>query len=84
MLLNGIIGRLIDTPSANARRIACPALVINGSSDSLVRPSVADSIGHHFDDMQAETLDTGHYPFWELPDEFNRLILGFGKKVGLI
>ena len=81
MLLNGIIGRLIDEPSPNARRIACPTLVINGSGDSLVRPSVVDSVGHHFDNIRAETLDTGHYPFLEMPDEFNRLIIGFAREL---
>ncbi|MFC1951343.1 alpha/beta fold hydrolase [Chloroflexota bacterium] len=79
MLLNGIIGRLIDAPSANARHIACPALVINGSNDSLVRPSVVESVAHCFNNMRVEVLDTGHFPFLELPDEFNSIVIDFAK-----
>ena len=80
---NGMIGLLMKTPIKNLKEITCPTLIIYGEYDFLVKPGVPQSVWDTIPNLYVKTLPTGHYPFLEIPDEYNSMIIDFLKKAQL-
>jgi pimeloyl-ACP methyl ester carboxylesterase len=62
-----------------AQEIGHPALVIAGEFDILTRPELSRHLAQRMKQARYASLPTGHMVFWEMPDEFNRLLRGFLK-----
>ncbi|MCX6013889.1 MAG: alpha/beta hydrolase, partial [Chloroflexi bacterium] len=81
---NGMIGLLMKTPINNLNKIICPTLIIYGKYDFLVKPNMPKSVSNTIPNLHVKTLPTGHYPFLEMPDEYNKIILNFLKEAKLL
>jgi pimeloyl-ACP methyl ester carboxylesterase len=62
-----------------AHEIRHPALVIAGEFDILTRPELSKRLAQRMKQARYASLPTGHMVFWEMPDEFNRLVREFVK-----
>ena len=66
--LEGLLPRIADVPT----------LLLWGGADRAVRPASAKQLGKHFRDCRIQIFDgVGHIPFEEVPEDFNRAVLGF-------
>ncbi len=55
-----------------------PALLLWGARDAAVDPASAEQLHRHWKNSAVLTMDrTGHMPYEEVPDEFNRIVLDF-------
>ncbi|MBD3306289.1 alpha/beta fold hydrolase [candidate division KSB3 bacterium] len=61
--------------------VACPTLIIAGQEDPLMERSEAAAITSGIADATLETLPTGHAAAIEMPEEFNRTVLDFLKRI---
>jgi pimeloyl-ACP methyl ester carboxylesterase len=57
--------------------LSVPVLVVHGRSDAIVLPSMAQHVIDICDTARPAWYDTGHFPFWERPDRFNRELEAF-------
>lgn len=62
-----------------AHEIRHPALVIAGEFDILTRPELSKRLAQRMKQARYASLPTGHMVFWEMPDEFNKLVREFVK-----
>ncbi|QEX24162.1 lipolytic protein [Hypericibacter adhaerens] len=60
-----------------AAEIRHPALVVAGEFDILTRPELSQHLAQRMKQARYASLPTAHMVFWEMPDEFNRLVRGF-------
>jgi pimeloyl-ACP methyl ester carboxylesterase len=60
-----------------AHEIRHPALVLAGEFDILTRPELSKRLAQRMKAARYAALPTGHMVFWEMPDEFNRLVREF-------
>jgi 3-oxoadipate enol-lactonase len=60
-----------------AHDIRHPALVLAGEFDILTRPGLSKRLAQRMRAARYAALPTGHMVFWEMPDEFNRLVREF-------
>jgi len=72
-----LVGELIHAPSKESRQVTCPALIVSGLNDVIVKPSAVEPVKKYFSNMQVKTIPAGHHSFIELPEEFNRIVLDF-------
>jgi pimeloyl-ACP methyl ester carboxylesterase len=69
---------LDDLESALTTIADIPTLLIWGNKDVAVDPGSAPILQRHFHNAQLVMLDgVGHMPYEEVPDDFNRAVLGF-------
>jgi 3-oxoadipate enol-lactonase len=55
--------------------VACPTLLISGREDPLFLPEQLSTLVPHFSDARIEIVeDSGHSPYFERPDVFNKLL----------
>lgn len=78
-----IVGELIHAPSGKLRQVTCPALIVSGINDVIVRPSAVEPVKKYFSNMHVKTIPAGHHSFIELPEEFNRIVLDFALSKGI-
>jgi pimeloyl-ACP methyl ester carboxylesterase len=58
--------------------LTVPVLVVHGRSDAIVLPSMAQHVLDSCDSARPAWYDdTGHFPFWEKQDRFNRDLRDF-------
>jgi|SRR5436190_9032820 len=61
--------------------ITLPTLVIAGDADLYAPPALMKRVADRIKSAQFVTIpDTGHSDWWEVPDVFNRTVLGFVRK----
>ena len=77
-----MVRELIYSPSKKSQQVHCPTLLLYGLNDPVVNPSAAEPVTKYFSDVQVKTIPTGHHSFWELPEEFNRIVLDFALNKG--
>lgn len=59
-----------------------PALLTHGTEDAVVLPQGSRNHADRIDDAELSTYpETGHSPFWEQPDRFNRELRAFAERV---
>lgn len=58
-------------------RVHQRTLVVAGELDILTRPEFSRRLANTLQNGEYTGLPTGHMPFWEMPDEFNRKVAGF-------
>jgi pimeloyl-ACP methyl ester carboxylesterase len=69
---------LAGARAAEARRISCPTLVVNGDEDPVAPPSVARLLGDQIEKAEVAILPRcGHWPTLEQPKEVNDLLKRF-------
>ncbi len=78
--LPAILPRLLaarrDADAAKALR--CPVLLVVGATDALFPPAVVHAAAPLFADARVEEIrGAGHSPYFEQPDAWNRVVLGF-------
>ncbi|MEM9624083.1 MAG: alpha/beta hydrolase [Pseudomonadota bacterium] len=57
------------------QQVQCPTLFISGAEDPLFSSELLASYVPHFPDARIEVIeDTGHSPYFERPDVFNKLL----------
>lgn len=72
-----MIGRPGDY-AAVLRRIAVPVLAVHGGQDAIVLPLMAQYTAETVSGAAVSLFaESGHAPFWEQPDRFNRELAGF-------
>jgi len=60
--------------------IDVPALIIHGEEDAVMLPTSARAYGNLIDDATVSMYpETGHSPFWESPERFNRELREFAR-----
>ena len=71
----------VVTP-AKLETIKVPTLLITGAADLVTPPSIMRMIARHIPDNElAIVAESGHSPYWEQPEFFNRTVLDFiGRK----
>ena len=58
--------------------IKVPTLLLTGDADLSSPPSLMRMLARHFADVELVVVpETGHSPYWERPDVFNRALLDF-------
>lgn len=68
----------ILVPPAALGRITAPVLMIAGERDPIWPPAALAGILPHFADGRMEIIpDAGHSPYFEQPEDFNRLVAEF-------
>lgn len=69
---------LAEARAADARRIACPTLLVNGDEDPVAPASVARMLGDQIERAEVTILPRcGHWPTLEQPKEVNDLLKRF-------
>jgi pimeloyl-ACP methyl ester carboxylesterase len=69
---------LAEARAADARRISCPTLIVNGDEDPVAPASVARSLGEQIERAEVTILPKcGHWPTMEQPKEVNDLLKRF-------
>jgi pimeloyl-ACP methyl ester carboxylesterase len=69
---------LRELESALPRIAHIPALLLWGSADVAVDPASAEPLRRQFTDCRMEVFEgVGHLPYEEVPEEFNRAVVGF-------
>jgi pimeloyl-ACP methyl ester carboxylesterase len=62
-------------------RVQSPVLLLTGEADLYAPPPLHNMIAPHLPRHELATLrEVGHAPYWEAPDEFNRLVLDFLRR----
>jgi pimeloyl-ACP methyl ester carboxylesterase len=60
------------------QRLKTPVLLLTGEADLYAPPPLQRMIAAHLPKHEMFTLrEVGHAPYWEIPAEFNRLVLNF-------
>jgi pimeloyl-ACP methyl ester carboxylesterase len=63
---------------AGLERITTPTLLLTGEADLWAPPPLHALVAKHLSDVRLETMRAvGHAPYWEAPEAFNRIVLGF-------
>jgi 2-succinyl-6-hydroxy-2,4-cyclohexadiene-1-carboxylate synthase len=62
-------------------QLKCPLLIIAGEQDAFMSLDVAESMKIAMPHAEIEYLPTGHAAALEMPDQFNRAVIGFLKKL---
>lgn len=75
-----MIGMLMYAPMRHLSGIKCPTMMITGEHDHLVGPHMAHAIKKALPSAEIQILASGHYPFLELPEQFNETVLRFLEK----
>jgi len=66
---------------AAMQRLRVPVLLLTGEADLYAPPPLQRMIAEHLPKHEMRTLrEVGHAPYWEVPAEFNRLVLGFLRR----
>ena len=66
---------------AKLEQLRVPALLLTGEADLYAPPPLQQLVATHLPDRELATLrEVGHAPYWEAPDEFNRLVLDFLRR----
>lgn len=69
---------LSQARAADARRISCPTLIVNGDEDQTAPPSMARALGDQIERAEVNILPRcGHWPTVEQPREANELLKRF-------
>ena len=69
---------LAKARAADARRISCPTLIVNGDDDQTAPASMARSLGDQIERAEVNILPRcGHWPTLEQPKEVNDLLKRF-------
>ncbi|EGN98424.1 hypothetical protein SERLA73DRAFT_169392 [Serpula lacrymans var. lacrymans S7.3] len=64
-----------------AGREGLPMLLINGKDDMLLKSQPLSKLFEKWKNMEVVNMDTGHMPWWEAPQAFNDVVLGWIAKV---
>ncbi|KAK1827113.1 hypothetical protein QBC39DRAFT_428564 [Podospora conica] len=62
-------------------RIKAPAMLISAKRDPFLPPRMSANMDRWFDDLAKHEVDTSHWALWEAPEEVNRYIGEFLKRV---
>jgi pimeloyl-ACP methyl ester carboxylesterase len=66
---------------AAMERLQVPVLLLTGEADLYAPPPLQRMIAAHLPKHEMSTLrEVGHAPYWEIPAEFNRLVLDFLRR----
>ncbi|MEQ9489793.1 MAG: alpha/beta hydrolase [Alphaproteobacteria bacterium] len=57
--------------------IAQETLILIGAYDILIRPDLSHALADQLPRVRVETMQTGHMPYWEQPDEFAAIVRDF-------
>jgi pimeloyl-ACP methyl ester carboxylesterase len=72
-----------DLTWANIGRIATPTLMFTGDADMYMPPPQMRLYAAHMRDCETAVIaEAGHSAYWEQPEAFNRLVLGFVRRHG--
>jgi len=72
----------IDETIAALRKVRVPTLITHGAFDTIVLPSAAEFAAELVDGSQLSIYpDSGHSPFWEDPQRFNREFGAFARQI---
>ena len=75
MLLGSMFGPDNQIPPSDLTAIKTPVLILGGSKDRLVTPETTTAIAGFFPEAKLHIFDgSGHSPYFEMPDAFNRLV----------
>jgi pimeloyl-ACP methyl ester carboxylesterase len=80
---NGIIRQPLGVMVnwAAMERLQVPVLLMTGEADLYAPPPLQRMIAAHLPKHEMLTLrEVGHAPYWEVPTEFNRLVLNFLRR----
>jgi pimeloyl-ACP methyl ester carboxylesterase len=67
----------VVTP-AKLETLSVPALLMTGAADPATPPSIMRMIARHVPDNECVIVaESGHSPYWERPDFYNRTVLDF-------
>lgn len=70
--------RANEVTPAKLETLKVPTLLITGTADLVTPPSIMRMIASHVPDNELEIIsESGHSPYWEQPELFNRAVLGF-------
>lgn len=59
----------------------CPTLLVTGEADLYAPPPLQAMVAAHLPNAETHTLgEVGHAAYWEAPEAFNALLLGFLKR----
>ena len=69
---------LANARAADARRISCPTLIVNGDEDPVAPASMARGLGDQIERSEVAILSRcGHWPTVEQPKEVNEVLKRF-------
>ena len=77
--MSGSVPTLIVVVDWSAmEQLQVPVLLLTGEADLYAPPPLQRMIAAHLRRHEMVTLrEVGHAPYWEVPAEFNRLVLNF-------
>lgn len=68
----------VDVTFSALAQMPCPALLLTGEADLYAPPPLQSLIASHLPNAETRTLrEVGHAPYWEQPETFNEIVLGF-------
>ena len=71
----------VEDYRADLANVTKPALILYGTADKVVPPEVAREAADTLTHAKTEAYSgTGHCPFWEKPDRFNRHLAEFARQ----
>jgi pimeloyl-ACP methyl ester carboxylesterase len=74
-----ILANLV-TP-AKLETLKVPTLLITGAADLVTPPSIMRMIARHIPDNEIVIVaESGHSPYWEQPEYFNRTVIDFIRR----
>ena len=66
---------------ATLEQLRVPTLLVTGEADLYAPPPLQQLIAAHLPNREMATLrEVGHAAYWEAPDDFNTLVLGFLRR----
>ncbi|MFI1970544.1 alpha/beta fold hydrolase [Streptomyces cinnamoneus] len=79
--LHNIYDQVLEHDSTSwLKEISCPTVVVAGRDDLLYGPPIATEISTRVPGARLELLPAAHVPPVEVPELFNRLVLGFCRE----
>jgi pimeloyl-ACP methyl ester carboxylesterase len=66
---------------AKLETLKAPSLLITGAADLVTPPSIMRMIARHIPDNEVVIVaESGHSPYWEQPEHFNRTVIDFIRR----
>ncbi|MCK7615727.1 alpha/beta fold hydrolase [Roseibium sediminicola] len=67
---------------AVCKDVACPVLIVSGADDAFWPPKVLKELASYFSAAKFAEIDAGHSPYYETPEEYNRVLKCFLEGIG--
>jgi pimeloyl-ACP methyl ester carboxylesterase len=65
------------------KAVRVPTLFVSGNEDVFAPPSLMQKMTDRVEGARLEVIDgAGHCAYWERPDAWNRIVIGFLNEIG--